>query len=158
MRLLRYTLAAALLALSANLLQAQTCGGFGNSFTEPFSSFAFVSCANGGLGEPVFISGERHVVFASSSDCGGGFHSVSHSNVSNVTAVGAITGTTYRFVNAGTFTQNYTAGATENTQTGSFRLIGQGPDNNLLLHMVNHFTVTPSGEFTSHTEFTAECR
>jgi hypothetical protein len=55
-------------------------------------------------------------------------------------------------------TQEYTPGADVNTQTGSFRLIGQGPNNNLLAHFVSHFTVTPDGQVIDHFETTVECR
>ena len=53
---------------------------------------------------------------------------------------------------------NATGGFTD-TFINNFRMIGQGPDNNLLVHQTIHVTITPTGEVTSEVENTSvECR
>ena len=75
--------------------------------------------------------------------------------------VGLTTGDTY---NATGVTQEQdslplTNGATEFTFINNFKIIGQGPDNNLLIHQTVHVTVNANGDVTTTVDnLSVECR
>ena len=119
----------------------------------------FVPCANGGLGEDVFLSGSFHDVFHVGLDGSGGAHVVIVHNPQGVSGTGLITGAKYQGV--GTFLQdasNVQVGE-EHTSVANMRIIGQGPGNNFLIHTDFHFTVLANGEVTSfHDNVSIDCK
>jgi hypothetical protein len=119
----------------------------------------FVPCANGGLGEDVFVAGNFHDVFHVTLDGSGGAHVVIVHNPQGVSGTGLITGVKYQGV--GTFLQdagNVKVGE-EHTSVANQLLIGQGPGNNLLMHTDFHFTVLANGTVTSfHDNISIECK
>ena len=125
--------------------------------SQPFALIAFVPCANGGAGELVLVEGNLHTLIT---------ETVNDNNVSfkihfqpqGAKGVGLTTGDTY---NATGVTQEHTSiGPTLNdTFINNFRIIGQGPDNNLLVHQTIHITINANGEVTSTIDNTSvECQ
>jgi hypothetical protein len=124
----------------------------------PFSLIAFVPCANDGAGEDVLVTGTLHVLTHVTIDAQGGLHVKQHFQPQGATGVGLTTGDTYRATGVTQEEFNFTGGFTD-TFINNFRWIGQGPNNNLLVHQTIHVTITPNGEITSEVENTSvECR
>jgi len=155
-----FTLALMLLIVSlagAALAQALTITT--NDFV-PFAQVAFVPCANGGAGEPVLISGTLHIQqHITIND-----NRVSlkiHFQPQGAGGTGLVTGDTY---NATGVTQEHDSlplinGAAEFTFINNFRIIGQGPDNNFLVHQTVHQTINANGDVTTTiVDTSVECR
>jgi hypothetical protein len=124
----------------------------------PPGELIFTSCANGGAGEAIAISGTLHEVFHTTVDNVGGFHLSEQSNPQGVSGVGQVTGTKYQVTGGSPVEENLKA-SVEVTSVTNFRIIGQGPDNNFVFHGVDHFTVNANGTVTaSHFSFKSECR
>ena len=119
---------------------------------------AFVDCANGGAGELVDFSGTLHDLFHVTIN---GSQTVLkfHDQPQGIFGVGEITGDKYKATGV---TQEVTrigvVGLTDNF-INNFKLIGQGPGNNLLIHENIHVTINANGTLTAvHDHFTAECK
>lgn len=124
----------------------------------PITVFAFVPCANDGAGELVLLTGTLHVLTHVTIDDQGGLHVKQHFQPQGLSGVGLTTGDTYRGTGVTQTEFNATA-ATEQTSINNFRIIGQGPDNNFLVHSTFHVTVNANGEVTTVVDnFSTECR
>jgi hypothetical protein len=133
----------------AGIAFSQATATTSNQFV-PFALAAFVPCANGGAGETVLVQGILHIQE----------HVTINDNRANLkihfqpqgaTGVGQDTGTVY---NATGVTQEQDSlpilnGSAEFTFINNFRLIGQGPDNNLQVHQTVHVTVDANGNVTA---------
>ena len=62
----------------------------------PLDFLNFVSCANGGAGELIHVSGILHTVVTATTSQNGGVHITSHFNSVGVSGVGETTGLRYR--------------------------------------------------------------
>jgi hypothetical protein len=124
-----------------------------------FTGFTvFVPCANGGAGELVTFEGPLHVLIAVTLDKAGGFHLKEHSQPQGLTGVGADTGDKYQGTGVTQDTFNGKVGETF-TFVNNFRMIGQGPGNNFLVHETLHATVNANGVATVvHDNLSVECR
>ncbi len=159
-KLITFTLALTLLILSvagAALAQALTITT--NDFV-PFALVAFVPCANGGAGELVLVQGTLHLQDHITIN-GNRANIKTHAQPQGASGVGLTTGDTY---NATGVTQEQDSipiinGAFEFTFINNFKIIGQGPNNNLLVHQTIHQTVNANGEVTTFIDnTTVECR
>lgn len=117
---------------------------FTSNLVFDFNFIVFVPCANGGLGEDVTFTGSLHDLFHLTIN-GNSFIVKYHDQPQGLKGVGAVTGDVYN-----------ATGVTQATQTGSFvngsfsytynvKLIGPGPDNNLLIHETFKVTVNANG-------------
>jgi hypothetical protein len=124
----------------------------------PFSLIAFVPCANAGAGEEVLVTGTLHVLEHVTIDARGGLHVKIHFQPQGATGVGLTTGDTYHAT--GVTQEHFNAtGVFNDTFINNFRMIGPGPNNNLLVHQTIHITITPNGDVTSDVVNTSvECR
>jgi hypothetical protein len=121
---------------------------------------AFVPCANGGAGEPIMVSGQLHVLFSTTIDENGGVHLKTHFQPQGISGIGLVTGDKYQATGV---TQEHLnlLGPLPITDTyvNNFRMIGQGPGNNLLVHQTFHLTVNANGTVTaSVVNSSVECR
>jgi len=126
----------------------------------PFAQINLVPCADGGAGELVLIQGtlhiQQHITINNNRAT-----VKSHFQPQGADGVGLSTGDLY---NATGVTQEVdtlplTNGAAEFTFINNFRLIGQGPNNNLLVHQTVHTTVNADGTVTSVVDNTSvECQ
>jgi hypothetical protein len=131
---------------------------FTNNIQTSIDIVAFVPCAAGGEGEYVFFSGTLLGVSVTTIDDTGSFHTVLHFQPQGISGDGLTTGTDYQWTGATQATFNGLVGY-ENTFINNYRLIGEGPTNNLLIHQTLHATVQPDGEVTIFVDdYSVECK
>lgn len=124
----------------------------------PTNISVFVPCAAGGAGEVVNLSGTLHLLFHTTIDASGGFHSTFLSQPQGVSGTGLTTGDKYQGTGETQSTFNGKVGF-ESTFVNNFKIIGQGPGNNFLVHENFHVTVNPNGEVTAFVDnFSVECK
>jgi hypothetical protein len=121
-----------------------------SSVVVPLDIVAFVSCANGGAGEEVAVSGNLHVLTHTTLLESGKVTAKSHFQPQGVAGVGAETGDIYRATGV---TQDMVVlngnPPLSTTFVNNFRIIGPGPGNNFTAHQVVHITVNAKGEVTA---------
>ncbi len=157
----RFVLLAVALVLIASLSVAQASAK-ATTVTDnvriPTDIFVFVPCAAGGAGEFVQLSGTLHVLFVTTIDSRGGFHSKYHFQPQGVSGTGLTTGAKYQATGVTQGTFNGRVGF-EQTFVNNFRIIGQGPGNNFMIHENFHITVNANGEVTAFVDnFSVKCR
>ncbi len=126
----------------------------------PLELYVNVSCASGGTGEDVYLTGELHIVSAVVFNGTGGLTLQSHYQPMGVSGVGS-TGTQYRATGITRDTLTVAAASLPFTATyvNNFRIIGAGPDNNYLVHETFHATVNANGTVTTSVDnFSMECK
>jgi hypothetical protein len=147
---LNLTLAIMLLAFTlTGTVFSQATAITSNQFV-PFGQAVIVPCANGGAGEVVLIEGTLHLQNHVTINNNRASIKV-HAQPQGASGVGQTTGDVYRATGV---TQEHdsiplTNGAFEFTFINNFKIIGQGPDNNLLVHQTVHVTITPDGTVTA---------
>jgi hypothetical protein len=125
-----------------------------SQLTTTFNRTLWVSCA----GESVALLGEIEIFSQSTEDDNGGVHLSTHVRPSGVVGVGLTSGLMYRGT-GGTFeAEGYAADGYPAVYTfvNNFRIIGQGPGNNLLMHMTIHQTINANGELTADVDLTSQ--
>ncbi|HVG07523.1 MAG TPA: hypothetical protein VNM67_07440 [Thermoanaerobaculia bacterium] len=130
-----------------------------NDSTE-IALVAFVPCANGGAGELVELTGPLHTLISFTIN-GNNVSGLSHFQPQGISGVGLTTGDTYHATGVTTdhFKGSFNNGQFNETYVNNFRIIGQGPGNNFLVHENFHFTINANGELTAvHDNFSIECR
>lgn len=131
---------------------------FTASIQTPIDFREFVPCALDGQGEYVRLTGELHFVFHVTMGKGGNFHIVDEVNPQGVIGTGEVSGDTYQGTGMGQSIYNGAAFPFEKTLVENFRIIGQGPDNNLLVHETRHITINANGDVKATVEnFSIEC-
>jgi len=131
------------------------------SIRVPFSQLTFVPCAAGGAGEAVLLSGTLHIVSNVTIDANGGFHCQIHFQPQGATGTGQTTGVTYRTGGETRQSLNISGQGlpSEFTFVNNFKIIGPGPNNNLLVHDTIHATLDANGNPTADVNNTSvECR
>lgn len=140
----------------ALLLSMAGPGGFGAATTStistsfPISISVLVPCAAGGNGEVVDLGGSLHVVFSITAN-GNNVHINSLANPQGVSGVGETTGDKYQATGETRSDMNFDVVAfpLNVTFVNNFKIIGQGPNNNFLVHENLHITVNANGALTS---------
>jgi hypothetical protein len=128
------------------------------SLDFPIDLFVFIPCANGGAGEFVLLSGNLHDVYHYTFNSSGGYRITYSDNPQGITGLGWDTGAKYQGtgITRGGFSGKV---GYEETYVNNFRMIGQGPDNNYLVHETYHVTVNPDGTLTSYVDnLSVECQ
>lgn len=125
-----------------------------------FSLEEFISCANGGAGEIVEFSGPLHILIVSNINRQR-VSGLTHFQPQGVHGTGQSTGSRY---NATGVTQEHFSGSLVNGQynatfVNNYRLIGQGPGNNLLIHQTILINFNSNGDVTASVDHTTvECK
>ena len=113
-----------------------------------------------GCTEPIEFTGSLHLVTTETISPSGERHFMSHAQPQGVSGTGVISGAKYQAT--GGTTQSVHLGAGESlsqTYVNNFRLIGQGPDNDRIVHQTFHVTVNANGELVAiHDKFTMDCK
>lgn len=123
----------------------------------PIDIAIFIPCAAGGAGEVVVLSGTLHLLFHVTENANG-FHVKTHAQPQQLSGTGQVTGDTYQGTGVTQDQQNVAAGETI-TFVNNFRIIGQGPGNNFLVHQNVHVTVNANGEITTVVDNTSiDCK
>ena len=138
--------------LSADVSATQT--------TLPFSATIWIGCANGGAGEIVALSGELEFSSTEVVGADGGTRERRMMRPSGVVGVGATSGLTYRGTGMSFLSEGVASeGSSVYTYVNNFRIIGQGPGNNLLMHGVVHQTTDADGNVTAEVNLSsASCK
>ena len=115
----------------------------------------------GGCTELIHVTGELHILFHSTLTSSGSVHFKSHFQPQGVKGTGLVTGTKYEATGVTQEEFNYN-GPLPHTETlvNNFRLVGQGPGNNFLVHENFHITISSNGVqqlITTTSASSAEC-
>jgi len=145
-------------AAAAAMHPSFSASAFTQNSNFPIDLLVFIPCANGGLGEDVELTGYLHDLFHITSDGNGGFHVKTHDDPQGISGVGSITGVKYQGTGVTQSHFNLNVGEQE-TDINNFRIIGQGPGNNFLVHDDFHVSINANGVVTSfHDHFTVDCK
>jgi hypothetical protein len=120
----------------------------------------FVPCANNGAGELVVFEGNLHILFTFTLN-GNHVSGKFHGQPQGLTGTGTVTGDKYQAtgVTQDMFSGSLVNGKYTETYVNNFRIIGQGPGNNLLIHEVMHITINANGTVTVYFDkFSADCK
>jgi hypothetical protein len=122
------------------------------NFDQETDLTVFVPCAALGAGEYVQLSGSLHVLFTTTIDNRGGFHTTFLFQPMGISGTGLSTGDKYQATGEtqGTLNGDLSSGQPyEQTFVNNFKIIGQGPGNNFLVYETFHITVNPDGTVTA---------
>jgi hypothetical protein len=124
----------------------------------PVEIGVYIPCADGGAGEVVTLSGNLHTVFRYTESASGTIHAASRFQPQGISGVGETTGDKYQGTGVTEDEFNATVGV-EETLVNNFRIIGQGPGNNVLVHSVFHFTLDVNGSIRAFVDtLSVDCR
>ncbi len=117
----------------------------------PVNRQIWVSCANGGRGEFVRLTGEMHQLILQTWDENGGRHIALQFQPMGITGYGEITGDNYRAAGVTRDERNFQPDSypQEYTLVNNFRIVGPGPGNNIMVHETYHITLNANGEVTA---------
>ena len=134
---------------------------FTHNAQVPFTVPAFVPCANGGVGEFVLLEGDLNILVHLTISDAGTVSMETHAQPMGISGTGLVTGDKYQGTGVSLAHVSIGPGGLpfEDTLIENFRVIGQGPDNNLLVHQTLHITVNENGDVTAEvTNISVECR
>jgi len=110
-------------------------------------------------GEFVDLHGTLRDVFMTTTDAAGGQHRIEIILYVQLTGTGESSGNTYRFVTAAPgVIQQPSSGALVFSDAGIQVLLSGGSSSNLVHTLEVHFTLSPTGQITSVSNFTFACR
>jgi hypothetical protein len=142
--------------LSVSPVRAQN--GSETTITPLIDMPVWIPCANDGAGEWVLLNGNLHTVWHYSVNKNGGYTMFSSTNPQGVSGIGEITGLKYQGT-GGTRDKTTVNAGQQFTYINNFRIIGQGPGNNYVVHAVYHFTINANGEITAEVDqFFSDCK
>jgi hypothetical protein len=131
---------------------------FTNNYSIPFELTQWVPCAADGAGEEIHLTGVVHVLEHYTLDGRGGFHVKMHYQPQGLSGLGLTTGDKYQGTGVTQDTENGQVGRVY-TFVNNYRMIGQGPGNNFLLHETFHYTISANGELTAYVDkWSVECK
>jgi hypothetical protein len=120
----------------------------------------FIPCAAGGAGEIVDLSGPLHMLISFTIN-GNNVSGYFHFQPQGISGTGETTGDKYQAtgVTQESFKNSLQNGQANLTFVNNFRIIGQGPGNNFLVHETLHLTINANGTLTvSHDNFSVDCK
>lgn len=123
----------------------------------PINISVFVPCADGGAGEFVDLYGNLHLLFHITIDPAGGVNVKTHAQPQGISGTGLTTGDKYQ--GTGVTQDRFHTNVVDNfTFVNNFKIIGQGPGNNFLVHQNVHITVNANGDLTADVDnFSVRC-
>jgi len=124
----------------------------------PVEIAVFIPCAADGAGELVFLTGNLHALVRFTMDQAGGIHAAAHFQPQGISGVGQTTGAKYQATGVTQDEFNAKRGIQE-TFINNFRIVGQGPGNNFLIHETFHITFNANGVASASVDnFSVDCR
>lgn len=152
-----------LMPIEQGNIQVSQGGGtvaFTDIVTFPTDLYVFVPCAADGAGEVVHLSGDLHYQYhVTINDNHVSGRDATHPQ--GLSGEGLTTGDQYQGtgITESTYGGSLVNGQYSTTYINNFRIIGQGPGNNLLMHSTVHMTVNANGEITAYADnYTSDCR
>jgi hypothetical protein len=130
-------------------IHGQAVGSMQN-LTFPFMFAQFVPCANDGAGEIVQLAGNLHVLIHTVTNASGTTVK-EHFQPQGITGAGMDSGDKYQATGVTQRTITFSDPGADLTFSfvNNFRVIGQGPGNNLMFHSTLHTTVNARGMITA---------
>ena len=128
--------------------------------SENILLFVFVPCAAGGAGEIVDLSGPLHVLISFTINANN-VSGYMHFQPQGISGTGETTGAKYQAtgITQTSFSASLQNGQANTTFVNNFRIIGQGPGNNFLVHETAHLTFNADGTLTAtHDNLSIECK
>jgi len=153
------SLAVCLAALLAVFIMPAAASVQVNNSTD-ISLTVFVPCANGGAGEVVDLEGPLHTLITYTIN-GNNVSGTFHFQPQGISGTGETTGVKYQAtgVTQESFKSSLQNGQSNLTFVNNFRIIGQGPGNNYLVHETLHITFNADGSVTVfHDNFSVDCK
>ena len=126
-----------------------------NEFVD-VTEFVEIPCA----GESVILQGSLHIL-SHFTVTGNNVVSKMMYQPQGITGVGSISGERYHStgVTQEIFKSSFSNGQATSTSINNFRIIGEGPGNNFLIHAVTHVTFNANGTVTARVDnFTVDCK
>ncbi|HEX6802419.1 MAG TPA: hypothetical protein VF133_01980 [Terriglobales bacterium] len=120
----------------------------------------FIPCAAGGAGEIVDLAGPLHTLISFTIN-GNNVSGYFHFQPQGISGLGETTGSKYQAtgLTEESFKTAFQNGQANLTFVNNFRIIGQGPKNNYLVHETLHFTINADGLLTVfHDNFSVSCQ
>jgi hypothetical protein len=121
----------------------------------------FVPCAAGGAGELVDLSGPLHTLITFTIN-GNNISGMAHFQPQGIVGFGESTGDKYQATGVtkdSSFKGSFQNGQFSQTYVNNFRILGQGPGNNYLVHETIHITFNADGTLTVfHDNFSVDCK
>jgi hypothetical protein len=117
------------------------------NISVPLDGFSvFIPCANNGAGELVIFQGNLHILLSFTIN-NNRVSGKDHFQPQGLTGTGNVTGDKYQGtgVTQSMFSGSLVNGQFESTSVNNFRIIGQGPGNNYLVHEIAHITINANG-------------
>jgi hypothetical protein len=143
---MRKVLLGACLALGLLLVPVSSSAATVQNVIEPLNASFFNPCT----GDTIAFSGTFHFVIGETADGSGGFHMHIDHNVSDVTGVGAPSGSVYHAVGAGSMDVNVQPPfPAESTTTFVINFISVGGTPNFVGNEMTHFTINANGTTTA---------
>jgi hypothetical protein len=118
--------------------------------TSEINLTVFVPCAAGGAGELVDLSGPLHTLITFTLN-GNNVSGTAHFQPQGLSGTGDTTGDKYQATGVTkdtSFKVSFQNGQAQQTFVNNFRIIGQGPGNNFLVHEQAHITINANGIVT----------
>jgi len=168
-----FLMAASMLAIgSAHVRPAQAQATTVRTvMVTPVQMTVFVPCALNGLGEQVLLTGQLRSQVTVTEDATGVVHYTHQLIPDGVQGVGQTSGTKYRATGMHYHSGEWLHGDPNDPNNPlpnppyhlqyiqNFRVIGQGPGNNFLLHILWRVTVNANGQVTGYVDdYSEECR
>ncbi len=126
----------------------------------PFSVDFFVPCGSDTGGQNVHLAGDLHILLSLTGKDSTRVSAKAHYQPQGLSGVAA-DGTKYQAtgVTQDMFEVNFVNGQATHTYVNNFRLIGQGPGNNFLVHENIHLTINANGIVTASVDnFKIDCK
>jgi hypothetical protein len=121
----------------------------------------FVPCAAGGAGEIVDLTGPLHTLITLTIN-GNNVSGTAHFQPQGIVGIGETTGDKYQATGVTkdtSFKFSFQNGQAQQTFVNNFRIIGQGPGNNYLVHEVAHITFNARGTVAVfHDNLSIDCK
>lgn len=120
----------------------------------------FIPCAAGGAGEVVDLFGPLHTLMSFTIN-GNNVSGYFHFQPQGISGTGETTGDKYQAtgLTEQSFKNSLQNGQANLTFVNNFRIIGQGPGNNFLVHETMHLTINANGTVTvSFDNLTVDCK
>ncbi len=128
---------------------------FNSETSVPIAITVFIPCA----ADTVLLTGNLHIGVTVTTDSSGGFHRSVLFNPQGVSGIGSPSGAEYQGTGETRFdVQTSGPPPLSFTFVNNFKIIGQGPDNNLLIHQNVHLTFNADGTLTASVDnFSFSC-
>ena len=148
-------------ALLAGLTLGQTVSGYAANLVNMDMPLVMVPLTNICNGDAFTVSGTLHLVMHETTTPGGGFHTDSMDNTSNLKSDAPAfgSGSDYNVSATDTLVLNLnTSGIVEDSATDHLIMISHGPAPNFMTHITFHMTLHPDGTITGFVDkFSTSC-